>query len=206
MLPRLLLSLAAAIGMPATGWTLDATPHLERASVSTSGAQGDLFSVRPEISGDGTMVAFISMASNLAPGVTMPGMSIYLRDPARHTTALISAAKDGVRANAMSVDPSFASDGRYVVFSSMATNLTKARTFGKKQIYRKDLISKQVILVSIIRQRLRLGVCRRQLRRLHVFCGPGARLFRHSCEYLCPGYCQVDHSLRKRWTERRDGQ
>ncbi|HEV2679661.1 MAG TPA: hypothetical protein VGV14_04105 [Rhodanobacter sp.] len=94
-------------------------------------------------------MAFISMSSNLATGVTMPGMSIYLRVPANQATTLVSANADGARANAPSVDPTFASRGRYVVFSSNATNLTSERTFGKKQIFRKDLVSKQVVLVSV---------------------------------------------------------
>lgn len=142
------LPLVATVGLPLTALALNSTPMIERASVSTAGLQGDLFSVRPEISGDGRSVAFISMSSNLAPGATMPGMSIYLRTPGSHSTALVSATADGKRANAASVDPAFASQGRYVIFSSNATNLTTSRTFGKKQIYRKDLASNQIILVS----------------------------------------------------------
>ncbi|NID16521.1 TolB family protein [Luteibacter yeojuensis] len=123
--------------------------HLERASVSTTGQQGDLFSVRPELPGDGTKVAFISMASNLAAGVTVPGMSIYLRDPVAHTTRLASATPTGARANAASVDPGFSGDGRFLVFSSNATNLVAGRTFGHKQVFRKDIASGAVEMVSI---------------------------------------------------------
>lgn len=146
--PLIVLPLVATIGASTTAIALDSTTVIERASVSTAGLQGDLFSVRPEISGDGKSVAFISMSSNLSPGVTVPGMSIYVRTPGSRLTTLVSATADGKRANAASVDPAFASQGRYVVFSSNATNLTTSRTFGKKQIYRKDLVSKQIILVS----------------------------------------------------------
>ncbi|WP_266157737.1 hypothetical protein [Dyella silvatica] len=55
-------------------------------------------------------------------------MSIYLRAPDSHVTTLLSATAEGERANAAGVDPTFASQGRYVVFSSNATNLTATRT------------------------------------------------------------------------------
>ncbi|MEX1828334.1 TolB family protein [Luteibacter sp. CQ10] len=124
-------------------------PHLERASVASNGDQGDLFSVRPELPGDGSEVAFISMASNLAKGVSMPGMSIYLRDPRAHVTRLVSATSTGIRANAASVDPAFSGDGRFVVFASSATNLVSQSTFGHKQVYRKNLQSGAVDIVSL---------------------------------------------------------
>lgn len=122
---------------------------VERASISSAGQQGDMFSVRPEVSGDGSKVAFISMSSNLAAGVTMPGMSIYLREPGTHSIRLVSAAADGKRANAASVDPGLSANGRYAVFSSNATNLVTDSTFGHKQAFRKDLVSGEVIMLSV---------------------------------------------------------
>lgn len=144
-----ILCIGAAVPFYASALASEPAFHVERASISSAGQQGDMFSVRPEVSGDGSKVAFISMSSNLASGVTMPGMSIYLREPGTHSTQLVSAAADGKRANAASVDPGLSANGRYAVFSSNATNLVTGSTFGHKQAFRKNLASGEVIMLSV---------------------------------------------------------
>jgi Tol biopolymer transport system component len=58
-----------------------------RASVSSSGVQGDGHSVAPAISGNGRYVAFCSGSSNLVPGGPVHGWDLYVRDRvARRTT------------------------------------------------------------------------------------------------------------------------
>lgn len=52
----------------------------ERLSVSTTGAQGDSWSLRPSVSADGRWVAFWSNASNLVPGDSNGVDDVFLRD------------------------------------------------------------------------------------------------------------------------------
>jgi Tol biopolymer transport system component len=116
-------------------------------SVSSDGVQGNMFSVRPEISSDGRVIAFISMANNLSPLVTSPNMNIYVRRVDKKTTSLGSMAKN-VRARGVSVDPAISGDGRYIAFSSDATNLVDQSSRGHKQIYVVDITDGKVTLAS----------------------------------------------------------
>ena len=50
-----------------------------RASVSATGAQGDSFSIDPDVSGDGRRVVFLSYATNLVPGDTNGMLDVFSR-------------------------------------------------------------------------------------------------------------------------------
>jgi Tol biopolymer transport system component len=106
----------------------DAAPAL--VSDSTAGnATGNAGSRRPRISADGRRVAFESTATNLVSGVFYPGaaFNVFERDLVPGTTTLVSRADDQVSAgNGKSYDALPSADGRYVAFSSFATNLVAA--------------------------------------------------------------------------------
>jgi len=51
----------------------------ERVSVSSSGAQGNGYSLQPAISANGRFVAFYSYATNLVPGDTNNTNDIFVR-------------------------------------------------------------------------------------------------------------------------------
>ena len=53
----------------------------KRASLSSTGKQGNRSSVTPAISGDGHSVAFVSEASNLVPGDTNATRDVFVRGP-----------------------------------------------------------------------------------------------------------------------------
>ncbi|MCU0497859.1 MAG: hypothetical protein MUF87_10950 [Anaerolineae bacterium] len=96
-----------------------------RVSVNTAGEQADLMSYMPRISADGQWVVFWSQATNLAPGrVTLPTDHIYLHHLITRETALISVGMDGQAANSGSYYPSLSDDGRWITFTSGATNLS----------------------------------------------------------------------------------
>lgn len=61
-------------------------------------------------------------------------------------TVLASTAADGTPANASSSHSDLSADGRYVVFESAASNLVADSAV--KQIYRKDLLTGEILLVS----------------------------------------------------------
>ncbi len=90
----------------------------------------------PALSLDGRYVAYTAVQNNRA--------QVFLRDTCegaaagcqQHTT-LLSAAADGTAANDESHAPSMSSDGRYVAFSSAATNLVENAPTGR-QVYLLD--------------------------------------------------------------------
>ncbi len=106
-------------------------------SKSSAGSTGNGNSSAPAISADGRYVAFVSAATNLVSGVS--GTQIYRHDRSNGTTILIS--KDNsvtpVAGNGVSSAPSISSDGRYVAFASLSTNLVSG-VGANQQIYFHD--------------------------------------------------------------------
>jgi Tol biopolymer transport system component len=104
------------------------TGTTERVSVATGGAQGNgnsggYYPASVSISADGRFVAFASDASNLVAGDTNGLGDILVRDRQRGTTERVSVGSGEAQANWFSNLPSISADGRYVSFSSGATNL-----------------------------------------------------------------------------------
>lgn len=94
-------------------------------SVSSTGQQGNNFSVSPVLSADGRVLVFESAASNLAPGDTNGVVDVFARDLASGATVRVSVASDGTQGNASSFNGQIglSADGRYVAFASTASNL-----------------------------------------------------------------------------------
>lgn len=87
------------------------------------GAPGNGDSRAAALSGDGQWVAFVSDATNLAPGDTNQAADIFLHSLTTGSTIRVSVASAGAQANRASDLPTLSPDGRYVVFVSAATNL-----------------------------------------------------------------------------------
>jgi hypothetical protein len=93
-------------------------------SVNTNGMSGNGLSTDPAISGDGRFVAFSSSSSDLVTNDTNNATDVFLRDLQTGTTTLVSVNNNGsAPGNAASYSPSISTDGRYVLFFSMAGNL-----------------------------------------------------------------------------------
>jgi len=104
-----------------------------RVSVSSAGdpalalVPSDVVSQSGVISADGRYVVFWSSVANLVPGVS--GGQVYRHDRINRETVLVSAGTTGPGNNA-SRDPSVSANGRFVVFSSFATDLVASDTNG----------------------------------------------------------------------------
>ena len=99
------------------------TQLTERVSVATDGTQGNRHSRYPSISADGRYVAFQSWASNLVGSDTNGHGDVFVHDLLTQQTERVSVASDGTQGNDNSEYPSISADGRYVAFTSNASNL-----------------------------------------------------------------------------------
>lgn len=96
----------------------------ERISIATSGVQGNDASDEPSLSGDGKFIAFRSAATNLVVGDSNGVRDIFVRDIQAGATSRVSVSSSGSQLDDESDAPAMSSDGRFVSFMSIATNLT----------------------------------------------------------------------------------
>lgn len=108
------------------------TGRTERVSLGGAGEKANGQSFPPSISPDGRFVAFASVASNLVPGDTNEGIDVFVRDRVLRTTERVSVSSTGEqqylgemveRIKVNGPKPDMSADGRYVVFTSPASNL-----------------------------------------------------------------------------------
>jgi hypothetical protein len=94
----------------------------------------------PALSADGLVVAFSSGSSMLVPDDTNWVGDVFVYDQARATTTRVSVASSGVEGNRDSgLDgPSLTADGRFVAFSSHATNLVPGDANGWNDVFVHD--------------------------------------------------------------------
>jgi TolB protein len=111
---------------------------IDRVNVSTAGAEANAGSYEVAVSADGRYVAFTSDATNLVPGDTNDATDVFIRDRARNTTSRLSLSGGGRQADAGSRHVSLSSDGRYVAFTSDATNLVPGDTNGNSDVFVRD--------------------------------------------------------------------
>jgi hypothetical protein len=114
------------------------TDTTERVSVATAGIQADNESFSPAISSAGRYVAFKSDATNLVANDTNDNSDIFVRDRTLGITERVSVASDGTQANGDSILPAISSDGRFVTFSSEASNLVADDTNNLADIFLHD--------------------------------------------------------------------
>jgi hypothetical protein len=121
----------------------------ERISVDSSGAEGDGSSFGGVVSGDGQFVLFYSYADNLVSGDTNGACDVFVRDRSAGTTELVSVSSSGVAGNFDSYADDLSSDGRYVTFDSLATNLVTSDTNTYIDVFIHDRQTGVTELVSV---------------------------------------------------------
>lgn len=125
------------------------TSSIERVSVSSAGAEGNGFSRGSAVSADGRYVAFVSSATNLVPGDTNAVSDVFVRDRWLGTTERVSVSSSGTEGNGASSSPAISADGRYVAFSSEASNLVAGDTNGQSDVFVRDRQTGQTWRVSV---------------------------------------------------------
>lgn len=110
--------------------------YVRRISINSNGEAttgGD--SRNPTVSMYGDHVAFQSKATNLDPAATTGNWQIFVRDRGASCTTLLSIHTNGTLGNGDSTDPSISANGRFVAFTSKATNLIDGDTNGFTDIF-----------------------------------------------------------------------
>jgi Tol biopolymer transport system component len=95
-----------------------------RASVRSDGAQATSgYSDFPTISADGRWITYHSSATNLVDGDTNNGGDVFLFDRDTGVTRRVSVRSNGDQATGQSYCPAISADGRWITYTSNATNL-----------------------------------------------------------------------------------
>ncbi len=159
----LLLTLSAVGARAASDETIDDTfpASVTKAGVYANESTGTASSGgAPSISADGRYVAFISDAQNLGEHGPAGVQEAYVKDLHTGEVKLVSRANglDGEPANELGEgigveDPAISGDGRYVIFTSAASNLVgglppAAPEEHPLHVYRRDLQTGETTLVD----------------------------------------------------------
>ena len=124
------------------------TGAITRVSTDVNGQQGTDFSVNPSMSADGRYVVFYTASSNLVPGDTNNAHDVFVRDMQSGAITRVSTDVNGGQGNGASYAPSISADGRYVAFTSVASNLVPGDTNGTGDIFVRDLQTGAITRVS----------------------------------------------------------
>jgi LPXTG-site transpeptidase (sortase) family protein len=123
-----------------------------RASVATGGAEGNGYSDSPALSAEGRFVAFESIADNLVPagGDTNGNADVFVHDRTTGTTTRVSVdSAENEAVGGHSDDSVISADGRYVAFTSDATNLVAGDTNNWGDIFVRDRTTGTTTRVSV---------------------------------------------------------
>ena len=147
-----LVGLTLALVLTASG--LSTAPAVERASIASSGAQTLGSSQSAALSADGRYVAFSSDASSLVPGDTNGVRDVFVHDRVSGVTERVSVSSTaqqagGASAGLLAGGPRISGDGRYVAFSSEASNLVPGDGNGTADIFVRDRVAGTTERVSV---------------------------------------------------------
>ena len=127
-----------------------------RVSISSDGAQtscGRVYespcSWDPSLSADGRLVAFTSGAPNLVARDTNEDDDVFVRDRIGGTTTRVSVSSGGAQGNSFSDGPAISAEGRFVAFTSDASNLAAGDASRGDDIFVHDLATGSTAPASV---------------------------------------------------------
>jgi Tol biopolymer transport system component len=112
----------------------------------------------PSVSASGQFIAFYSIGSNLVPGDEdylsgVEDRDVFVKDMEAESIVRVSVGRGGQAPNGESGGPfggpEISHDGRYVVFTSSASNLVRGDENAGRDAFRYDLVSGRTRLVSL---------------------------------------------------------
>lgn len=149
ILPTQLISIQNTTQGNGVSWTASDDP--------TTWKQADMNSQRQSISDDGRYIVFTSQASNLASTDTNAADDVFLRDVTTGETILVSAQYNAsannnntpIAGSGRSFNPVISANGRFVAFSSTASDLVVSDGNGADQdIFLWDRETRRTTLIS----------------------------------------------------------
>lgn len=126
-----------------------ATGSTVRISAGAGGLDPDGYSFWPTISADGRFIAYQSFATNLVPGDTNGLADIFVHDRQSGLTQLVSSGPLAVPANGQSSHPAISANGRFLAFTSIATNLVANDFNALDDVFVRDLQGGSLERVSL---------------------------------------------------------
>jgi hypothetical protein len=121
-----------------------------RVSVSSGGRQSLRASDAPTVSGDGRYVAFQTDGREFDPRDINDKKDVYVHDRQTRRTRWVSARPNGRNGNGESLWPALDPSGRWMSFTSRASNLIGSETEPRRpNVFLRDLRTWKLIKVSI---------------------------------------------------------
>jgi hypothetical protein len=134
-----------------------------RVSVRSDGSQSTMPASQPAVADDGRYVFFVSADPNMVPGDTNGVADVFVRDTCRGaagdctpSTTRVSVGPNYVEANGASGEPAFT--GRFIAFTSAASNLVSDDTNGLADVFVRDLCRGATEPCSPSTERISVGV------------------------------------------------
>lgn len=118
-------------------------------SKSSTGAQAWAYSTNPSISYDGRYVAFESTAYNLVSGDYNNLADVFVHDRFNAMTRLVSKSGTGEAGDSSSNFPSISGNGRYIAYSSYASNLLPTGYAYSSHVFVYDQVTGETSIVSV---------------------------------------------------------
>lgn len=107
-------------------------------------------SSQPSISDDGTRIAFVSEAENLAEGDTTSDPDVFVYDFREKRTVVVTPdVTPGDPQENETANPVISGDGRWVAFDSTAPNLVEGDTNGVRDVFLYDLETTEIVRLSV---------------------------------------------------------
>ena len=116
---------------------------------TASGSSGNGYSDNPSLTADGRYTAYASDANNLVLSDTNGVRDVFIFDNLNSTVRRLNRSQQGAEANGASNTPALSGNGRYVAFSSEATNLILGDVNGFTDIFVVDTLTGAISLQSV---------------------------------------------------------
>lgn len=125
------------------------TGETRLASARRGGLQANGESLYVSVSGDGRLVAFASLATNLTARDDNRKMDVFVKDMVEGKVRRVSDAPGPDGADSFSFAPAISADGSRVAFTSNASNLVEHDRNRVDDVFVRDLATRELVRVSV---------------------------------------------------------
>ncbi|GIM91089.1 hypothetical protein Ato02nite_028820 [Paractinoplanes toevensis] len=131
-------AVAALLLTPAAAQAAASAGTVVQVDVASDGTSGNGYAGELDFSDDGRWAAFTSASSNLTAGDTNDTYDVFVRDLNSRRTTMLSRGVGGQPANGFTADVAISGDGRFVAFTSYASNLVADDLNGERDVFFTD--------------------------------------------------------------------